>query len=72
MKIEEIRSKTDPEIEFDLSSLKKELFDLRFRATIDTGSNTARITDLRRSIARANTVLHERKKGIYGAEERKA
>ena len=70
MKIEEIRSKTDTELEFDMSNLKKDLFDTRFRTALDTGSNTARITDLRRSIARINTVLHERKEGIRGQESR--
>ncbi len=72
MKIEEIRSKTDAEIEYDVGVMKKDLFDIRFRTSIDSGSNTAKITDLRRSIARANTVLHERKKGIRGGEEPQA
>jgi large subunit ribosomal protein L29 len=68
MKIEEVRSKTDAELEFDLGHLKKELFDLRFRAATDSASNTARINYLRRSVARVNTVLHERAKSIRGQE----
>ena len=68
MKIEEMRAKTDAELDYDLTRLKKELFGLRFRATIDSASNTAMIMQLRRSIARANTVLHERKKGIREQE----
>ncbi len=72
MKIEEIRSKTEAEIEYDLGVMKKDLFDIRFRTSIDSGSNTAKITDLRRSIARAKTVLHERKRGIRGREEPQA
>ena len=70
MKIEEIRSKTDNELEYDLGNLKKDLFETRFRTSLDTGSNTAKITDLRRSIARIHTVLHERKSGIRGQESR--
>ncbi len=70
MKIEEIRSKTDSELEFDISKLKKELFDLRFRAATDTVSNTADITRLRRSIARVTTVLHERATGVRGQTPR--
>lgn len=61
MKIEEIRSKTDSELEYDLQSLKKELFDLRFRVATDTAASTAKITQHRRSIARILTILHERK-----------
>ena len=60
MKIEEIRSKTDTELEFDLDKLKKELFNLRFKASIDSVGNTALISQSRRSIARIHTVLHER------------
>ena len=41
MKIEEIRSKTDSELEFDLKGLKKELFDLRFKAAIESVGNTS-------------------------------
>ena len=67
MKIEDIRAKTDSELEFDLANLKKELFDARFRASMGTDSNTCRIRDLRRSIARINTILHERANGVRGA-----
>ena len=67
MKIEDIRAKTDSELEFDLANLKKELFDARFRASMGTDSNTGRIRDLRRSIARINTILHERATGVRGA-----
>ena len=70
MKVEEIRAKTDAEVEYDVAQMKRELFDLRFRASIDSGSNTARIGELRRSIARATTVLHERTKGIRGQESK--
>jgi len=60
MKIEEIRSKTDSELEYDMSKVKKELFDQRFRAAVDNSASPARIRELRRSIARIHTVLHER------------
>ncbi len=68
MKIEEIRGKTDAELDFELESMKKELFDLRFRTASETAANPARIRVLRRNIARANTILHERRKGIRGQE----
>ena len=68
MKIEEIRSKTDSELAYDLESLKKDLFNLRFKASIDSVGNTAQITLQRRAIARINTVLHERAIGIRKQE----
>jgi len=70
MKIEEVRSKTDSELEFDLEQMKKELFDLRFRSATETTQNPSRIGTLKRSIARVNTVLHERTQGIRGQESR--
>ena len=70
MKIEEIRSKTDSELEFDIASMEKELFDLRFRSAAETAASPSRIPTLRRSIARIRTVLHERATGIRGQEPR--
>ena len=68
MNIEEVRSKTDSELDYELANMKKELFDLRFRSATETTANPSRIKVLRRSIARVNTVLHERAKGIRGQE----
>jgi len=66
MKIDEIDSKTDSELAYDLGQMRKELFDLRFSAVAGSSSNTAQIQVIRRSIARVHTVLHERRNGIYG------
>ncbi len=70
MKIEEIRTKTDSELAFDLETMKKDLFELRFKAATETGANPARIRTLKRSIARINTILYERHQGIRGQEPR--
>jgi large subunit ribosomal protein L29 len=70
MKIEEIRSKTDSELDYDLAQVKKELFDLRMKASMESLANSARIRVLRRGVARINTVLHERATGIRGQESR--
>ncbi len=70
MKIEEARSKTDEELRYDAEQLKKQLFDLRFRAAAETAANPARARLLRRAIARVNTVMHERTRGIRGQEPR--
>ena len=68
MKTEEIRGKTDAEIEFELENRKKELFDLRFRSATETSNNPSRLGNLRREIARLTTILHERNRGVRGQE----
>lgn len=68
MKIDEVRSKTDAELEFDLGNMTKELFDLRIKAATENIQNPARIRVLRRATTRVRTVLHERKNGIRGQE----
>lgn len=60
MNIEEVRSKTESELDFDLEAMKKELFELRFRGATETTTNPAQINTVRRSIARIKCVLHER------------
>jgi large subunit ribosomal protein L29 len=70
MKAEEVRSKTDSELRFDMNNLKEELFHLRLRGSAETLSNPSRIREVRRAIARIQTVLHERTAGIRGAAPR--
>jgi len=70
MKIEEVRSKTDSELDYELGTMRKEMFDLRLRSSSETANNTKRIRNLRRAISRVTTVLHERNKGIRGQEPR--
>ena len=70
MKIEEVRSKTDEELDFELAGMKKELFEQRLKAKSGTVANTAQIRQLRRSVARVTTVLRERAKNIRGQEAR--
>ena len=70
MNIEEVRSKTDSELRFDLGNLKKELFDLRFRTATETTQDPSRVKVVRRAVARINTVLHERATGVRGQESR--
>jgi large subunit ribosomal protein L29 len=63
VKIEEVRSKKDDELRYELEKAKKELFDARFRVASETSANPMRIRILRRSIARLITVLLERTSG---------
>jgi large subunit ribosomal protein L29 len=70
MKIEEMRGKNDHELDFELARMKKELFDLRFKSATQVLTNPARIRFLRRTIARVNTLMHERSTGVRGQEPR--
>ena len=70
MKIDEIRGKTDTELEFDMKNLKQELFDLRFKTATETGTNPSRISEARRAVARIQTILHERATRVRGQEPR--
>jgi large subunit ribosomal protein L29 len=63
VKIEEVRSKTDDELNYELGQMRKELFELRFKASTAGAANPARIQVLKRGIARVNTILHERATG---------
>jgi large subunit ribosomal protein L29 len=70
MKIQEIRGKTDYELQRDGEKLRREYFDLRFKAPVQSLQSTARLTTIKRAVARIDTVLHERKLGTRGATSR--
>ncbi|MBK8976455.1 MAG: 50S ribosomal protein L29 [Planctomycetes bacterium] len=60
MKLSEIRGKDSRELRLDAQGLHKELFELRFRAASEEVAKTSRFREIRRAIARINTVLRER------------
>ncbi|RCW63564.1 50S ribosomal protein L29 [Saliterribacillus persicus] len=60
MKANEIRELTTAEIEQKIKSLKEELFNLRFQLATGQLENTARLREVRKSIARMKTVVRER------------
>ena len=64
MKANEIRELTTTEIEQKLKSLKEELFNLRFQLATGQLENTARIREVRKSIARMKTVVRHRELGV--------
>lgn len=59
MKIKEVREMTVEELQSKLVSLKEELFNLRFQLATGQLDNPMRVRDVRKSIARVKTVLHE-------------
>lgn len=64
MKAKELRDLTTAEIEQKIASLKEELFNLRFQLATGQLENPSSIKNVRKSIARAKTVLRERELGI--------
>lgn len=63
MDAQEVRAKSDDELQDSLIDLKKEQFNLRFQRATGQVENTARVREVRRSIARIKTVMNERAKG---------
>ncbi|MBO4864107.1 MAG: 50S ribosomal protein L29 [Eubacterium sp.] len=59
--IEELKSKSVDELGIDLVSAKKELFNLKFQNATNQLENTSRIKEVRRNIARIQTVMAEKK-----------
>ena len=57
MKIADIRTKTADELADELVKLKKEQFNLRFQKATGQLENTARVRQVRRDIARIQTVI---------------
>ena len=60
MKAKDIRELTTAEIEQNVKSMKEELFNLRFQLATGQLENTARINDVKKTIARLKTVARER------------
>ncbi len=61
MKINKIREMSSPELEKELGELKSELFKLRFSLATNGLDNPMRIKEVKKDIARINTILTERK-----------
>ncbi len=55
--IKELKAKSVEELTKELVSAKKELFNLRFQNATNQLDNTARITEVRKNIARIQTVI---------------
>ena len=59
---EDLQTKTAQELQQQLVDAKKELFNLRFQNATNQLDNTARIKDVRRNIARIQTVISQKSK----------
>ena len=58
--VEELKAKSAKELNDELVAAKKELFNLRFQNATNQLDNTSRIKDVRKNIARIQTVITEK------------
>jgi large subunit ribosomal protein L29 len=60
MKIAEVRDLSLDDLNAKIAELKEEQFRLRFRSATESIENPMRFREIRRDIARINTILNER------------
>ena len=60
--VEELKGKSAAELNEELVAAKKELFNLRFQNATNQLDNTSRIKEVRKNIARIQTVITEKSK----------
>jgi large subunit ribosomal protein L29 len=60
--VEDLKAKSAVELNEELVAAKKELFNLRFQNATNQLDNTSRIKEVRKNIARIQTVITEQEK----------
>jgi large subunit ribosomal protein L29 len=60
--VEDLKNKSAAELNEELVAAKKELFNLRFQNATNQLDNTSRIKEVRKNIARIQTVISENAK----------
>ena len=58
--VEDLKAKSAAELSDELVSAKKELFNLRFQNATNQLDNTSRIKEVRKNIARIQTVIAQK------------
>ena len=58
--VEDLKKKSAAELNDELVAAKKELFNLRFQNATNQLDNTSRIKEVRRNIARIQTIITEK------------
>lgn len=61
-KASELREKSIEELNGELVDLKKEQFNLRFQKATNQLENTSRVRQIRRNIARVQTIVNQKNK----------
>ena len=60
--VDDLKNKTAVDLGQELTAAKKELFNLRFQNATNQLDNTARIREVRKNIARIQTVMTQKAK----------
>ena len=60
MKVTELRELGTEELQTKLADSKQELFNLRFQHAINQLDNPKKIAEVKKTIARIKTIIHER------------
>ncbi|MBL6845404.1 MAG: 50S ribosomal protein L29 [Planktomarina sp.] len=68
MNANELRDKSPDQLRDELVSLKKEAFNLRFQQATGQIENTSRMRQVRRGVARVNTILNQKAAAAVGKE----
>ena len=58
--VEDLKAKSAAELNEELAAAKKELFNLRFQNATNQLDNTSRIKEVRKNIARIQTVIAQK------------
>jgi large subunit ribosomal protein L29 len=66
MKANELRDLSNSDLEKLITDIKQELFNMRFQKSVGKLTNTARVRTIKKDIARAKTIIHERKLAAEG------
>jgi large subunit ribosomal protein L29 len=72
MNAEELRKLSYKELGEQLEDSKEELFNLRFQLVTNQLDNTARITEVKRDIARVNTVMRSQEIAAWESQQEEA
>ena len=68
MNANELRDKSPDQLRDELVALKKEAFNLRFQQATGQMENTSRMRQVRRGVARVNTILNQKAATAAGQE----
>jgi large subunit ribosomal protein L29 len=66
--IDDLKVKSDDQLQLDLAELKREQFNLRFQAATNQLEKPSRVREVRRTIARIKTVQNQRARANASAQ----
>jgi large subunit ribosomal protein L29 len=69
MKMTEVKALKDEDLHVRQDNLRREIFDARFKGAVEQIKHPARLREMRRDIARIQTVLRQREREKAGTEK---